>query len=328
MAADYTSGSAASFADLQTAIEAFLTTTAGYTAAAGPAAGGGIDAQRLWTKGDLVIRVACQGTTALYFMGATGTGGGTSTGDAPTSVKLGSPAGGLIAFPFTYEIFWNDTPEEFYVVISYGGNKYQHINWGESDVPDVGGTGMWITGSYKGNADLTNATYAPNMFMGPYKDNDGGGYAPAITAYGGPSGGFFLHSSSPAYGSSFFHCGLDGTSWRFNNNSTAGEITENKNSGDLLMAMPSLFNEAEVLLPIYAIVRHTDGVFTIGAVMRHARVMRIDNVTPGEIITYGSDQWKCFPLYAKNVAQRNGMPWATGAPHSGTFGVALRYPGV
>lgn len=325
MAADKTSGSAASFADLQTAIENFLTTDCGWSAAAGPAAGGALAAQRLWTKGDLVVRVAVEGSTAMYFIGATGTGGGTSTGDAPLPVKLGSPAGALISFPFDYEIVWNDTPEEVYITIAYSGNKFQHINFGQSDIPDIGGTGMWITGSYKGDQDLTNATYAGRMFMGPYKDGAGGASAPAITAYGGVSGGFFMHSNSPAYGSSYIHCGLEGVGWKQNNNSTVGELTANMNSGDLLMALPSLFNESEVLLPIYAIIRRSDNVWTIAAVMRHARVMRIDNVDPEEVVPYGSDQWKCYPLYAKNASERNGVPWATGALHSGTFGVAIRY---
>lgn len=321
MAADYTSGSASSFSDLQTALENFLVASGGWTAAAGT----GVN--RIWTKGDLVVR-SYYDADAFYCRGATGVAGTATTGDAPLAVKMGSPAGGLIAFPVDYEIFWNDTPEEVYAVIAYGGNKYQHINFGESDIPGIGGTGQWITGTYKGDADLSSAFYSPKVFMGGYKDDSGGGSV-QVTAYAGASCGFFMHAASPAYGSSFIHTGLEGAdAWRDTGNEAVGTLTYARAVGDLLMALPSQFNEAEVLLPIYSILRRTDDVWTITSAMRHARVLRIDNVTPGDIITYGGDQWKVYPWFAKNSAERNGVAWATGAPHSGTFGVAIRYPGV
>ena len=93
----------------------------------------------------------------------------------------------------------------------------------------------------------------------------------------------------------------------------------------LLYALPSMFNESETMLPGYACMYRTDGTQTIVAVMRHMRFLRIDNVTPGDLITYGSEQWRAYPLYAKNIAARDGVGWSVGADHSGTFGVALRF---
>jgi hypothetical protein len=31
-----------------------------------------------------------------------------------------------------------------------------------------------------------------------------------------------------------------------------------------------------------------------------SRLVRIDNLTPGDVMTIGSDQWKCFPVIRKN----------------------------
>jgi hypothetical protein len=325
MASDKTSGAAASFSDIQSAMETFLTGH-GWAAAAGPAAGGGYNAQRLWTKGDLVVRVAVETDgEAIHFMGATGVGGGTSTGDAPRAVKIASPIASPIAFPVNYEIIWNDGPEEVYLTISYGGNKYQHANFGESDVPDIGGTGMWITGQWVGDMDH-NQAFNCNMFLYATKDT-GGGADYGVYGYAGMYFGLFQLIYQTSIGSSFVHCALEGAAqWRNTQSAAAGFLTSPFNNRDLMNALPSQFNEAEVLLPVYAILQRTDSVYTPVVVLKHARVMRIDNTDAEEIITYGSDQWKCYPWYARNLVQRDGVSWATGAQHSGTFGVAYRYP--
>jgi hypothetical protein len=326
MASAHTAGSAASFADLQSAIETFLTSH-GWAAAAGPAAGGGFNAQRLWTKAALVVRVSvATDNTAIHFRGATGTGSGTSTGDAPDSVKMASATtAGPMVFPIDYEIFWNDTPEEVYVVISYNGNKYQHVHFGASDVPEIGGTGMHIGGTYTGTRGTTGAD-AQRLYLNAGSDSNGGADY-QIVSFGGIQLGFWQHGPSPEAGASFIHCGLEGTSWKYQGQAV-GRIQQALNAKDLMMNLPSLFNESEVLVNIYAILVRTDNVVTPVVNLRHARLVRMDNVDAEGIVTYGSEQWKCFPWFSRNLAQRNGVPWSTGAEHSGTFGFAYRYPGA
>lgn len=327
MAADYTSGSASSFSDLLTALEAFLTTVGGWAAQAGPAASGSWLAQRILTKGDLVYRfVVNTAEPSFYCIGATGVGGGTTTGDSPYSVKLSSPNLAPIVFPITYEIFWNDTPEEVYVVISYGGNKYQHLNFGESAEPSIGGTGAWLTASIRGDYSIHTDTNYSKVFLAS-SINAGDQYI-FSTPYSGLALGYFIEGSGYSYMTSMLHCGLEGTGWKYPSGSTTVSALNQPFNTDLLMSLPSTFNEANVLVPIHTAVVRTDGLQTIAVSLRHARYVRIDNITPGEVITYGGDQWKVFPLYAKNVVERNGVGWATGTNHSGTLGVALRYPGV
>lgn len=327
MAADYTSGSASSFSDVMTALENFLVLN-GWTAQAGPAAGGGYLAQRILSKGLMVYRLAVGSgsTPEFHVMGATGISGSATTGDAPSSVRMVSSPRAPITFPINYEIFWNDTPEEVYVVIAYGGNKYQHINFGTSDQPGIGGTGAWITGSARGNGGSMDINYG-KVFINYSAGGSGDAYM-QVTPYGGFGCGFFLEVGYTGNQGSFIHCGLEGAdSWR-QPSGTVGQLTKEPKGTDLLAWLPSQYNEAEVLLPIFGVQSRTDGLQTIVLSPRHSRFCRIDNQEPGSIITYGGDQWKVYPLYAKNVTERNGIGWATGTDHSGTFGVAIRYPGA
>lgn len=328
MAADYTSGSASSFSDLLTALEAFLTTVGGWTGQAGPAASGDFAAQRILSKGTMVYRFATRISFAgFYCMAATGIAGTNTTGDAPFNVKMATMNLATLTFPITYEIFWNDTPEEVYIVISYGGNKYQHMNFGQSDQPGIGGTGSWLTASIRGdNPTETDVNYS-TCFMFGQDDGSGDQYL-EVQPYAGLSLGYFFDSHTGySYPLSLLHCGLDtaGT-WRHPEGSITGLRT--RWNTDLIMALPSTYNEAEVLVPIQAAVQRPDDLQSLILSLRHARYMRMDNVTPGQVITYGGDQWKCYPMYAKNTVNRNGVSWPTGAQHSGTMGVAIRYPGV
>lgn len=322
MAADYTTGSAASLADLRTAVENFLVTFCGWAAVAGTGN------NRLLSKGDLYVRIGYD-ANRFYVYGGTGISGTALVNESPRGANLGNTTAQPWAFPVNYEIYWNDTPEEIYIVVNYNGDKYQHLHWGESDIPDIGGTGLWFEGSYSTNSNMASGN-APRMYMGVSRNGSGQGNFGANPYDSSVVGGYFTVGESAAWTRpGGIHCALEGAAaWRMGNSTTVGDLRGQYQSAPLIMAMPSMFNESEVLLPIYIVMRRVDSVDTIVGVLRHARLMRVDNVAVGDIITYGADQWKCYPLYSKNVAERNGVPWATGGFHSGTFGVALRYPGV
>lgn len=341
MASDMTSGSAASFADVQTAIINFLTTH-GWTDQSANAAG-----TRILSKNGMFLWVGNTSVSISFYPGTGRDGSGNLTGRPSNSVgsgawdgvKMESPGSAPIVFPITYEIIWHDDPtEEVYVVISYGGDKYQHVNWGKSDIAGVGGTGMWLTGAlrtdYNANGDTTYSKY----FLNAYSEGSNGRGYMEVTPYSGFAGGYFYEGMQYSYMASFVNQSLEPlagagglyNNWSYPQSSNIGALVQGSgcmNYHELLqLALPSSFNEAEVLLPVMTSIRRGSSLVTPVVSMRHARKMRIDNVQPGEIITYGSDQWKCYPLYAKNTAQRDGVGWATGANHSGTFGVAIRLP--
>ena len=333
MASASTSGSASSFADVQTAIINFLTTH-GWTDQSSNVAG-----SRVLSKGDLFLRIGNNATNLWFYPGTGRDGSGVLTGRPQNGlndndgVKMASPAISPIVFPISYEIIWHDDPkEEVYVVISYGGDKYQHANWGESDIAGIGGTGMWMTGAFRTDYTADSDVNYSKMFIGGYNENNGRGYI-EVTPYSGFNGGYFYEGDQYSYMASYVHHGLEAATngwynnWAYSNSGVRG-LALRQYADMLMLALPSSFNEAEVLMPVMVSLRRPDGVVTPVVSARHARKLRIDNVQPGEIITYGGDQWKCFPLYAKNTAQRDGVGWATGANHSGTIGVAIRMPGA
>lgn len=330
MAGAYSSGSASSFSDLMTAVVNFAVTK-GYANAAGAAGTPTPSASRILSKGDIYLRIGYDAQPSLFLFGGTGISGTALVNPSTEYVKIGSAAAAPMTFPVNYEIFYNDDPEEFYIVVNYNGDKYQHMNWGKSDVPDIGASGLWFTASYKGSQSLAGAAGGTGdqskMYMSASRSTGstgGTGYVYS-TAYAGMSMAYFMTGDN--WNCGMIYVGLEGAAaWRQQNSSSAvGRIRYQIQNNGLIHALPSLFNESEVLLPIWATMERSSGQHTPVAVLRHARQMRIDNITPGDIITYGADQWKCYPLYSKNTIQRDGANWTTGAYHSGTVGVALHY---
>ena len=63
---------------------------------------------------------------------------------------------------------------------------------------------------------------------------------------------------------------------------------------------------------------------SILAKIENARYLRIDNLQPEQILTFGAEKWMVFPFHKKNSSVRDG---GTSIDHSGTFGWAIRYDG-
>lgn len=303
----YDTGSASSFADLLGALDSFLSAN-GWATSAG-------DVGRILSKGSAYVNLSAD-ADSLSLLAGTGAASGELTGQSPDTVKIASPGLAPIVFPITFDFHLFDDPDEVYVVISYGGNRYQHLNFGVSDVPGVGGTGLWATATLRGAFDVSTwdgivyITSAPSyLYAWPNVDL-----------------GYFVGGVN-TQAAQFVHHGLDSGGWAERGNGSAGNLLGIDSMAGLLNTLPSAYNEAEILLPIHGILRRPDDVQTIVVVPRHARFMRNDNVTPGEVISYGADDWRSYPLYAKNTAARNGVGWNVGALHSGTYAVAIRYEG-
>lgn len=90
------------------------------------------------------------------------------------------------------------------------------------------------------------------------------------------------------------------------------------------MAQPNSWNSEATLLPIRAWKARPSSKISMTADLEFARHIRIDNLSPGDILTIGSDQWKVFPWYRKDVSAHNGGYFVN---HTGTFGWAIRYEG-
>ncbi|MBN8224756.1 MAG: hypothetical protein J0L89_08055 [Xanthomonadales bacterium] len=300
-------GSAASFADLKAQIESALSLN-------GWAVSGGIA-----SKGDLYFQFEAD-TGSLGLAAGTGASGGALTGACPRTVKMMDFTVSPMAWPATYDIHVLADPDEVYVVLNYSVDKYQHLNFGQSNLPGVGGTGAWFTGSWDENADPESVN---NKAFSAASPSGVGLWGEGIV------GGFFF---SPAglggQQASFAHCGLEGTGWATDYGNAPGMLKGHEHLASLIHALPSLANQGTVLLPITPLmVRGSQGQ-TMVAAFAHARYCRIDNYVPGAVVSYGGDDWKLYPVYCKNTAARNGVSWPIGADHSGTYAVALRYTGT
>ena len=318
----YITGSAASFADLKMAIENACTAN-GWTLSSGILSKNGCLFQ--------LVAETSDGYAQLQLFGGTSQTGTTLKGKPPSDygAKICSNNGNVISFPINYEIHLFTNPDEVYCIINYNSDFYQQLSFGKSDVPGIGGTGAWFSGAKRSDQTLTDAAYGNKVFMSiEWPDTV------TMYPYNGYGCGLFFDGSSSQGGiffCSFVHTGLDATPWR-SGNSGGAALTGYRSAGmqvsNLLQQLPNLYNSANVLLPIKPVALRSSGGVTIIANPKNARYLRIDNVVPGEIITFGAEQWKCYPFYRKDSTVRNGVTWDTGATHSGTFGYAIRYTGT
>lgn len=274
-----------------------------------------------WTNaGDVVYRDGCYArlqvvSGSLRLLGGTGIDGSNNlTGSGPTVCRIadfGSPA--QLAFPMTYFIHVNSAPDEVYVLVNYSTGYYQRLAFGRSAI-SLPGSGNWYEGSV-GEA----AIYAGSVSISQL----GGG---SNFGQGQPSGGFFWISSGlPTSFAGFVHHGLEGGSgWSGGSGPTAvanGTASAVQAVTKLVEISPNTGNLESVLLPIPVVVARPSSLYSLVLQPRHARYVRLDNYSPGQSITLGTDVWVVYPFLQKNPAARNG---GSNVLHTGTFGLAVR----
>lgn len=286
------SGQVASFAALKTAIETTLAAR-GWTLANG-----------ILSKGVAFVQITAT-ATELRLQAGTGQAGAALT-NAP------------IQWPAVYVLHVFDTPDEIYCVLRYNVHRHQHVNWGVSSMPQIGGTGLWCSGSFRGDVDGTR----PNVKV--FIDTNSGTQL-GVAPHDGFGLGFFFASIAGTYHASFIHCGLEGApAWRTNVGGNPGDLLGVSHKAGLLHALPSQFNQATVLLPIDVLLARQAQGQTIVATLAHARYCRLDHLDLNQPLIYGPERWMTYPLHAVHPIQRNAAGWPIGAQHTGTFGIALR----
>jgi hypothetical protein len=304
-------GNFSTFASLKTSVEDAL------------ALNGWSGSDGIFSKNGMYVKLTAS-TQALLLEAGTGQSAGALTGAAPSGVKIFSPTTNPIIFPADYDLHIFTDTDEVYLVVNFNADKYQQLSWGKTQVEQVGGNGMWFTGTYRSAASAAS-TFGARLVqsnvsnMGFYRDNGGDGVSGGL---------FFEYQSSGAFppAGSFIHTGLDATSWKAVASGDGGVYSSGAAMGALLQALPSAYNQNTVLLPLLAVQRRLSNGITVAGDLVHARLCRIDNHLPGEVVEYGGDSWKVYPFYRKNADARNGSN-ATSSDHSGTFAYAIRYTG-
>lgn len=304
----YFTGTAPSFADLKTAIYNACTANG-------------------WTlSNDIISKSGCffkltSAATYLEIDAGTSQSGSTLTGDKPRlRGRLLSFSSIAIVFPINYEIFLTTDPDEVICVINYNSDFYQHLLFGKSNVPDIGGTGAFFSASASSGTETTSGLIRPGSIT---KSAVRWFNVTNLMALG------FFNEQSWTPGSdssSAVHCGLDSANWCDANKAYPNKLHEcsgMSNVASLLTSLPNLLNAANILLPVKAIKQRSSGGLTTILNMRNARFCRIDAITPGETLVYGPEQWKFYPLYRKDFVTRNPSV-SQNVTHTGTFGIAYR----
>lgn len=301
-------GTAASFAALKAAVEVALVAR-GWTLASG-----------ILSRGAAFVQFTAS-ATELRLLAGSGQTGGALVNACSHAVKMMSVVSAPIVWPLEYTLHVFDAAgeaTEVYLVARYNVDRHQHLNLGISTMPQIGGTGLWCSGSFRG--DVNGASSRCTVYLATSNGSDLG-----ALPHDGFGLGFFFASIAGTYHSSFIHCGLEGApAWRTTYGNGTGNLLGVAHKAGLLHALPSQFNQATVLLPIEVLMARQAQGQTIVATLAHARYCRLDHLDLTVPLVYGGDRWRVYPLHAVNASQRNGSGWAIGAQHSGTFGVALR----
>lgn len=215
-----------------------------------------------------------------------------------------------MTFPCNYEIF--GFAQELYLVVNYDTDSYQWLAFGKTSVPGVPGQGGWC-GASLGPLTSTLATDAIDIGT-----NMGGSYYPTTGALFWGTSGFWEQPRN-----CWVNHGLDGHGWTYFG--TAADVVMGmKHIATLITSQPSAWNSESTLLPLRCYKERPSYKSSLIVDLENARHFRIDNHSPGDVLTLGLDKWKVFPWYRKNLTARNG---GSNINHTGTYGWAIRYEG-
>lgn len=247
---------------------------------------------------------------------------------APSAVRIGKMwsftgrVTRLISFPCNYEVF--GFAQELFLVVNYDVDRYQWMAFGKSTVPGLPGQGGWC-GASIGAAPGTQLSFFNLDYVTHMTAAAGGTDSYNVIC----SGLFFQTAGAAATGSrnAWVNHGLDAHGWTWNGSS--GSLPIGIRASSLLALQPNAWNSEAILLPLRAFKERPSFKASLVADLQYARHVRMDNIAPGDILVIGSDQWKCFPWYRKNVTWRNGSQDVAGGnlDHTGTFGWAIKYEG-
>lgn len=290
----FVSGTASSMAELATLI------------ASACVANGWSQESNILYKGDQFVRITTTSTEVIFTAG-TGQAAGVLSGAAPTVRMLSTSNMRVWTFPVNYEVHVLTSPDEVYVVVNHDTSKFQHAFWGKSTVPDVGGTGMWISATC--GASIGSSGY---QSFGGTDYNFGGNNAAGFAAFG-------VRSSDTGRRNTFSHNAVDGSAGWKSFPFALGNIWP------LLDIQPNVWNDETILLPMPATIPWSAGAkVSLIAQPAYLRSCRITYHNPFEIVTIAGVPWRLYPWRQKNTSAPNGT---ANQDHSGTWGFAVRYTG-
>lgn len=232
-----------------------------------------------------------------------------------------------ISFPCSYEVF--GFAQELYLVVNYDVEKYQWLAFGKSTVPGLTNPGGWcsaILGSTPSTYASVTAMAPITFYLSGINNLDAGIHSTSTPGMPFMSYYPLTTGDNDAVGNSFVNSGLDGHGWLPAASGQNGALNAIA-AAPLLWLQPSTWNGECAFAPIRAYKVRPAYKTSLILEMQHARHLRMDNLTPGDVLTLGSEKWKCFPWHVKNTVTRNGGGSNMAYDHTGTLGWAIRYEG-
>lgn len=223
-----------------------------------------------------------------------------------------------ITFPCNYHVF--GFAQEIYLVSNYDTDSYQWMAFGKSSVPGLAGQGGWCGATIGG--DTTGGNSVDPIYITAIT---GGSFSPYSLTTGALFWGDLVQNVTAGRNCWVNH-GLDAHGWTYNGEASDSPIGI-RHLAPLVGVQPSAWNSESTLMPLRAYKERPSFKASMIADLANARIARIDNFSPGDILTIGADSWMMFPWYRKDVIARNGGGNLGGINHTGTFGWALRYEG-
>lgn len=273
------------------------------------------DDNSVLSKDSLYLQLSVIGGPYLTALAGTGADGSGVTGPTPNAVRVGRAGSEAMLFPVAYSIFV--FADEVYLVLNYNVDCYQWLAFGKSTTTGLPGTGMWV-GASIGGSIRTNSLDIANI--GPSGSAAGGG-----NSNSGPLALFWgTNALDDAANNSFVHHNHDGYGWEAGGSQGYLGRLGVSPLAPLVSVLPNQWNSEAVLLPLRCYASRPSSKVSLVVDTVNARITRLDNYSPGQVITLGEDRWVVFPWYRKNLSSRNG---GVRVPHSGTLGWAIRYEG-
>ncbi len=297
----YQTGTTTSASDLKSIIETFAAAN-GWVGQGAPVVSYG--------QGLGYFQLTAVTSDRLRMMGGNGVdGSGNLTGTPGYGGDIWLPS---TAWPATYHLFAHTNPVGLWCVVNYANEYYQWLGCG-----DITKYGAWTGGNWAGGfASSGSQSNTPYLMPTQAGYQPGGIYVPpAAPFYAGING-----SVDPSNHGAWLHCELDGAIWP--GNGTGSYPLFASYADPLHQRMPSIWNSQSTLTPYWLWLPRSNGYGSILGHIEHLRSVRVDNYTPGDIITLGTAKWKVFPWWRKDTAARDG-----GNGTTGTWGFALAYDG-
>ena len=323
----FVTGTANSFADIDTALFGACTAN-GWTLTSG-----------IVHRGDCYVARTVY-ANRIEFQCGTGQSGSTLINPTPANSGVGTtirfPTTTLllpckneqtITWPATYYISVID--DEVYLDINFNGDGWLNGGFGISPI-DSGytGAGVWMSWSAYDNSggNGTPGSVGNDLsFAGSGINGMDIGSIYGTSRFNGPSIGLF-HALEGIFNSLIYHNAWGTPEWAGVLSTRFAYTYSGMRQRWGLENPASNWNNAAGLFPIQPAVVVASNKLCVVGELKHARYFRIDNHTPGDIVTFGTDKWKVYPLYRKNTAVRSPQA-AYGILHSGTFARAIRYDG-